>query len=90
MRKMFLEKSSKKYGGEASSRPASKKSKLSISLDQLPEMVYSFFIDCILLSCHVRVSEFCLNVKNSLLVVLSPKVEVYQKIKVLTNCFDLI
>ena len=34
MRKIFLEKSYKKYGGETIPRPFSKKSKLSISLDQ--------------------------------------------------------
>ena len=34
MRKSFLEKSYPKYGGEISPKPSSKKSKLSISLDQ--------------------------------------------------------
>ena len=34
MRKIFLEKSYPKYGGETSPKPFSKKSKLSISLDQ--------------------------------------------------------
>ena len=34
MRNIFVEKSYTKYGGEIISRPFSKKSKLSISLDQ--------------------------------------------------------
>ena len=34
MRKIFLEKSYPKYGGETSPKPFSKKSKSSISLDQ--------------------------------------------------------
>ena len=34
MRKIFLEKSYPKYGGETSPKPFSKKLKLSISLDQ--------------------------------------------------------
>ena len=34
MRKIFLEKSYLKYGGETSPKPFSKKSKLSIALDQ--------------------------------------------------------
>ena len=37
-RNCFLEKSNTKYGGEATSRPFHKKSKLRISLDQQSEM----------------------------------------------------
>ena len=44
MRNIFLEKSYKKYGGEAIPGPFSKKSKLSISLDQQPEVLYSLFL----------------------------------------------
>ena len=44
MRHIFLEKSCTKSGGEASPRPFSKKSKLSTSLDQQSEMLYSLFL----------------------------------------------
>ena len=40
-RNIFLEKLYTKYGGEASPRSFSKKSKLSITLDQQPEISYS-------------------------------------------------
>ena len=43
MRDIFLETSQTKYGGEASPRLFYKKSKLSISLDQQSEILYSFF-----------------------------------------------
>ena len=41
MRNIFLEKSYAKCGGEIFSRPFSKKSKLSISPDQLSKLLYS-------------------------------------------------
>ena len=44
MRSIFLEKSYTKFDGETSPRPFSKKSKLSISLDQLLEILYILFI----------------------------------------------
>ena len=39
MSNIFLKKSYKKYGGEASSRPFYKESKLQLSLDQQSEML---------------------------------------------------
>ena len=44
MGNIFLEKSYTKCGEEASPRPFSKKSKLSISVDQLSEMLHSLFL----------------------------------------------
>ena len=44
MRKIILEKSYTKYGGETSPRPFSEKLKLIISLDQLSEALYSLFL----------------------------------------------
>ena len=44
MRNIFLEKSNIKCGGETISRTFSKKSKLSISLDQLPKVLYSLLL----------------------------------------------
>ena len=44
MRNIFLEKSYTKSGGETSSRPLSKKLKLSISLDQYPKVSKSLFL----------------------------------------------
>ena len=44
MRNIFLEKSYRKCGAETIPRPFSKKSKLSISLDQQSQMLYSFFL----------------------------------------------
>ena len=44
IRKMFVKKSYKKCGGETLPRPFSKKSKLSISLDQLPKVSYSLLL----------------------------------------------
>ena len=44
MRNIFIEKLYTKFGGEASPRPFYKKSKLSLSLDQQSEMIYSFSI----------------------------------------------
>ena len=44
MRNVFLEMSTTKCGGEASPRPFFKKLKLSISLDQEFEMLYSLFL----------------------------------------------
>ena len=41
MRNIFLEKSYAKCGGEIFSRPFSKKSKLSISPDQMSKLLYS-------------------------------------------------
>ena len=47
MKNIFLEKSYTKCGGEIIPRPFSKKSKLSISLDQNFEVLYRFvFIVC--------------------------------------------
>ena len=44
MRNSFLKKSYKKCGGETISRHFSKKSKLRISLDQYPAVLYSLFL----------------------------------------------
>ena len=44
IRNIFLEKSYAKCGGETSPRLFSKNSKLSIPLDQQPEILYGFFI----------------------------------------------
>ena len=44
MRNIFLENLYTKYGGETVPRPFSKKSKLSISLDQKFEVLYSLFL----------------------------------------------
>ena len=43
MRNIFLEKPYVKCGGKTSPRPFSKKSKLSISLDQHSEVLHSLF-----------------------------------------------
>ena len=44
MRNIFLEKSFKKCGGVTITRPFSKWSKLSISLNQQPNVLYTFFV----------------------------------------------
>ena len=44
MRNIFLEKSYTKCGGETIPRPFSKKSKLSISLDQYSKALYNLFL----------------------------------------------
>ena len=44
MRNIFLEKSYTKCGGETIPRPFSKKSKLSISLDQYSKVLYILFL----------------------------------------------
>ena len=44
MRNIFLEKSYTKSGGETIPRPFSKKSKLSISLDQQSKVLHSLFL----------------------------------------------
>ena len=44
MRNIFLEKLYTKCGGETSPRPFSKKSKLSISLDQYSKVLYILFL----------------------------------------------
>ena len=44
IRDMFLEKSHLKCSGETISRPFSRKSKLSIFLDQYSEVLYSLFL----------------------------------------------
>ena len=44
VRKIFLETSSAKYGGETILRLFSKKSKLSIALDQWFKVLYSLFL----------------------------------------------
>ena len=46
MRNIFLEKSYTKCSGETIPRPFSKKSKLSISLDQQSKVLYSLFLLC--------------------------------------------
>ena len=46
MGNIFLEKLYRKCGGETSPRPFSKKSKLSISLDQESKVLYSLFLLC--------------------------------------------
>ena len=57
MRNIFLEKSFTKCGGETSSRPFSEKLKLSISLDQLPKVLYNL----LLLSGKLRAIEIYRN-----------------------------
>ena len=44
MRNIFLGNSYTKYGGETIARPFSEKSKVSIPLDQLCKVLYSFFL----------------------------------------------
>ena len=44
MRNIFVEKSYAKFGGETIPRPLSKKSKLSISLDQQCDVLNSLFL----------------------------------------------
>ena len=44
MRKIFVEKSYAKCGGETIHRPFFKNSKLSISLDQQSKVLYGFFL----------------------------------------------
>ena len=44
MRKIFVEKSYAKCGGETIPRPFFKNSKLSISLDQQSKVLYVFFL----------------------------------------------
>ena len=46
MRNPFVEKSYTKYAGETITRPLSKKSKLSISLDQQRKALNSLFLLC--------------------------------------------
>ena len=57
MRNIFLEKSYTKYGGETIPRPFSKKSELSISLDQYSKVLYILF----LLIAELRTIESDLN-----------------------------
>ena len=57
MRKNFLKKSYSMCGGESIVRLFSKKSKLSLSLDQYPKVLYSFF----LLYAKLRVIEIYWN-----------------------------
>ena len=59
MRNIFLEKSYKKCGREASPRPFYKKAKLSISQDQQSEMLLSLF----LLFAQVEVYQNILKLK---------------------------
>ena len=47
MRKVFLEKSFGKCGGEISPRPFSKKSKLSMFLEQQSKVLHSLFSLCV-------------------------------------------
>ena len=44
LRHIFLEKSYTKCGGETITRPFSKKSKLSLSLDQYSKVLYILFV----------------------------------------------
>ena len=44
MGNIFVEKSNTKYGGETIARRSSKKSKLSISLDQYSKVLYGLFL----------------------------------------------
>ena len=55
IRNVLLEKSYIKFGGETIPRPFSKKSKLSISLDQKSKVLYSLF----LLYSKLRTIEIC-------------------------------
>ena len=55
MRNIFLEKSYIKCGGETIPRPFSKKSELSISMDQLSKVLYSLFF----LYGKLRTIEIC-------------------------------
>ena len=55
IRNVLLEKSYIKCGGETIPRPFSKKSKLSISLDQKSKVLYSLF----LLYSKLRTIEIC-------------------------------
>ena len=55
MKKSFFEKSYTKCCGETIPRPFSKKSELSISLDQWSEVLYSLF----LLYAKLRAIEIC-------------------------------
>ena len=55
IRNVLLEKSYIKFGGETIPRPFSKKSKLSISLDQKSKVLYSLF----LLHSKLRTIEIC-------------------------------
>ena len=64
MRNIFLEKSNIKFGGETISRTFSKKSKLSISLDQLPKVLYSL----LLLYAKLRATKiYCNEAEDHLL-----------------------
>ena len=44
---IFLEKSFTRCGGETIPRPFSRKSKLSVSLDQQSQILYSLFLLCV-------------------------------------------
>ena len=59
MKKIFLKKSCANWSGEASPRPFFKKSKLSISLDQQPEM----FINVFLFVCQIEVNQNMLELR---------------------------
>ena len=58
-RTIFLEKSFSKCDGETISRPFSKKSKLSISLDQYCKVSYNLFIVCQVKRYQVIVKRSC-------------------------------
>ena len=64
MRNIFLEKSYTKCGEEASPEPFYKDSKLNISLDQMSEILYSFFFvfpsRCPLKCINTEVPTTCL------------------------------
>ena len=60
IRKIFLEKSWMKCGGEASPRPFYKKSKLNISLDQQYKMLWRLFLSYV----HVEVYQNIVKLRS--------------------------
>ena len=57
MRKVFLEKSFTKCGGEISPRPFSKKSKLSMFLEQQSKVLHSLFSLCVQVDGYRNISN---------------------------------
>ena len=57
VRNIFLKKSYRKRGAETIPRPFSKKSKLSISLDQQSQMLYSLFLLYVQGELYQNISE---------------------------------
>ena len=60
IRKIFLEKSWMKCGGEASPRPFCKKSKLNISLDQQYKILWRLFLSYV----HVEVYQNIVKLRS--------------------------